>query len=281
MSFDVIVYRAHYNPKLDRVLRAFYLGIPKNVHRHLGDLRQPKPSRYAVIFGLVKKSYKPTHLKQRVIDLVGMDNVIVLESAFVQRKTYFTAGFGGIHGAADFKDAGKPLDRWNNMSVTVKEWQKRPKGYMLVCGQLPRDTNVQHMDHIAWCQDTVDYYRARNIPVLFRPHPRMENPLDYGVPAELLDTNKKITQSLQHARAVVTYTSTSGIDAMLQGVPVIAIGRDSMSACIASNSLDPDSLIYPDRKPLLVRIGYAQWTMRELLTGKAWEHLVGKSLGGK
>ena len=281
MKHDVVVYSAHYNPKLDRVLRAFAYGIPRSLNARIGDMRRPVQSKYAVIFGLVKNSYKPTHLKKPIIDLVGIENTIVLESAFVLRKKYFAAGFGGIHGGADFKSDGKPLDRWKLMEVDVQPWQRRPEGYMLVCGQLPRDTNVQNTDHIGWCQKVVRYYRKIGVPVLFRPHPRSDDPMVYEISPDLLDTNKKISQSLSKARAVVTWNSTSGIDAMLAGVPVIAQGQDSMAGLIASLDLDPDKLIYPDRTPLLAKIGYAQWTLREMMDGLAWKHLMGNWNGEK
>lgn len=273
--FDIVVYKAHYNSKLDRVLRAFAAGIPGHVNATMGDLRKPKKSKYAVIFGLVKKTYKPTHLKKAVIDLVGLKNVIVLESAFLKRKKYWAAGFGGIHGGADFRAEGKPLDRWKLLDIEPKPWQRRIDGPMVVCGQLPRDTNVQHFDYISWCQETVEYYRSRRIPVVFRPHPRINEPNVYGIPESLFDTNPKLATTLQTARAVVLWNSTSGIDAMLQGVPVIAMGKDALSAPIASTDLDPGKLVYPDRTPLLAKIGYAQWTLNEMLSGKTWKHLMG------
>lgn len=265
----VIVFMPWYNKKLQKPMRAFASGIP---NCEIRDVRQYEDCDIAVIFGLVKKTYSATHTKEVILKKHSGRSLIVMESAFYNRKKYFAIGFSGIHGSADFRSEGASLDRWESMNAPVQPWSNRPKGPMVVCGQLPRDTNVQHTDHVDWCKKTVGYYLKNKIPVLFRPHPRCDDPEIYGVNEKLWD-RRKLKHTLKEARGVVIWNSTSGVDAVIAGVPVIAQSHDALSFPVASSTLNPDYLIRPDRDKLFAKIGYAQWTLAEMKEGLPWLHL--------
>jgi len=266
----VNVYLPGYNEKLKAVLEAFAEGIPGAELRAMDDYA---PSDIAVIFGLVKDSYPQTWPKREILERHEGRSLIVVESAFTLRGQYYAIGFGGIHGGADFRNEDSPNDRWQQMRVRTKRWQRRPKGApVIVCGQLPRDTNVQETDHIGWVNDTVDYYLERDIPVRFRPHPRIHDPRVYGIPEALWD-QQKLGKTLKEARCVVTWNSTTGVDALIAGVPVIACGYGSVSRPMASDRLDPDFLRFPSRRQFFANLGYAQWTLDEMREGLPWRHL--------
>jgi len=263
-----------YNGKHTKVLYNLTRGIP---NANMCDVRKYEECDVAIIFGLVKAAYAPTWYKQKIIDKHKANGtLLVVESAFLNRGKYHAVGWGGIHGNADFKNTNMPGDRWNSFRVKLVDWQKRgPKNPIVVCGQLPRDTNVQDTDHVAWVKETVKYYLSKGIPVRFRPHPRCDDASIYDIPDKLWD-RAKIKDTLKTARAVVIYNSTSGIDALRYGVPVIAQGSDAMAAPLASNSLDPKDLIYPDRRQFFFDLAYTQWTQAEMREGATWKHLLGR-----
>lgn len=264
-----IVYVPPYNQKHSDLLARFAKGIPNAKIRNLGDY---EPCDIAVIFGLVKRAYKPTLLKQEILDKHQGERLIVVESAFVNRGLYWAVGFGGIHGGADFKTAAVGPDRWQEMGVKTRKWQQRPNGPVVVCGQLPRDTNVQNTNHIGWCRKTTKFYKDLGVPVLFRPHPRSENIRSYNVAVDL-DT-RPMNETLEEARCVVIWNSTSGVDALIKGVPVIACSPDAMAWPVASHSRNLDKLRYPSRTEFFNKLGYSQWTADEFENGAVWNHLM-------
>jgi len=272
----VIVYAPDYNAKHALILRSLAEGIPGSEVRSLGDY---SPSDVSVIFGVVKRSFSHTHAKQPIIDASnrGESRLIVVESAFILRGKYWNVGWGGINGAANFRVGPKtPSDRWEllrDRGVRTSPWSRCPQGRVVVCGQLPWDTNVQDVDHLGWCRETVQWFQDRGIPVVFRPHPRMHNPDDYGIDRSLWNT-EKIRKCIFGARAVVVWNSNSAVDAAIMGVPVIACSPDSIARSIASRRLhDIYRLRCPSRRRWLAGLAYSQWSLDEMAEGLTWRHL--------
>lgn len=266
----VIVYKPDYNPKLTTIMKAFAEGVPG---AEIRDQRKYKPCDIAVIFGVVKRAYKKTWSKQRILDAHSGRSLIIIESAFVSRGQYWQVGFGGFAGTGDFRNDDMPVDRWLSFNVNSKPWKRRPDGPVVVMGQLPRDTTVQNTDHPKWCRETVRYYESLGQSVLFRPHPRIENAEVYGIPASLHDT-RDLQEVLHEARCFVTYNSTTGVDGAVKGVPVIAMDRGSMAWPVANHKLsDIHNLSYPDRDAWLAGLGYSQWSLDEMRAGLPWKHL--------
>ncbi len=272
----VHVYLPGYNEKLSWILQHFAEGIER-VNPGWVDVRpldEPAPCDIAVIFGLVKKVYAPTHAKKAILDAHRDRSLLVLESAFVQRGDYWSAGWGGTNGGADFRSAGMPPDRWQLLRAKSQEWRRRKTGPVVVCGQLPRDTNVQHVDHVGWCRNAVASLTRTGERVLFRPHPRIADPGVYGINPEIFDPNKRIATTLKSARSLVTYNSNSGTDAALAGVPVVACDPGSFAWPVASHDLlGVENPRCPGRRDWLCGLGYSQWNLAEMRAGAPWAHL--------
>ena len=149
----------------------------------------------------------------------------------------------------------------------------RPDGPVVVCGQLLRDVQIQDVDHPKWCRETVAYFEALGVPVLFRPHPKMEMTGDYGVDSKYFD-ERPLDNILSVARCFVTWNSTSAVDAVIAGVPVMVGDKSSISWPVGFHGLcHPDDLIFPERQPWLSGLGYSQWSMADLRAGLPWRHL--------
>lgn len=267
----VICFEPGWNEKHRAVLRAFAEGAGAEVR----DLAQGyEPCDIAVIFGGVKKAYPPTWAKKPILERHSGRSLIMIESAFQRRGEYWAVGFGGVAGHADFRSEGMPSDRWLSFEIKGRPWHQRPKGPVVVCGQLIRDTQVQDVDHPRWCRETVAFFARRGIPVLFRPHPKAATHEEYGVEARFIDDGKLGTV-LKLARCVVTWNSTSAVDAVIAGVPVIVCDRSSISWPMGVHELvHPDALVYPNRDPWLASLGYSQWSLEEMRAGLPWRHLM-------
>lgn len=267
----VVVYEPDYDDKHRTVLRALARGIPGAVVKTLQEF-EPGEADVAVVFGWFKYAYQPTMAKKPIIEYKG-HRLLVVESAFQRRGDYYQIGWDGFAGFADFNNEGVPDDRWRAMGIETRPWQRRPDGPVVVFGQLPRDTQVQDTDHVAWCQTTMLHYLRVNERVYFRPHPRQKDPEEvYGVPKRVWAPWKKLPEVLSHARVAVTWNSTTGVDAAIAGVPVVTCDKGAMAWPIAAHGLDAPPR-YPSRRSWLAGIGYAQWTLKEMMEGAPWRHL--------
>ena len=276
----VVVYLPKYNDKHCSILTALSEGIPGAILKPL-DEEEYEPSDVAVIFGLWKRSYPATNPKRKILALHHGRSLLVVESSFVRRGEYWNVGWGGINGGADFRtEGGMSLDRWWALEVHSKPWCKK-KGYVIVCGQVPWDTNVQDIDHAAWCRETIEYFLDSGERVMFRPHPRITDLRQYypGIDEGLID-QRPLKDALNIAKCLVTWNSNSGVDAAIKGTPVIACDPSSGAWDVSSHSVESiKKLSFPSRYEWLAALGYSQWSIDEMRRGLTWQHLTRKSGG--
>lgn len=269
---DVRVYLG-FNDAENAVLKAFYDGCHES--KALASLEDYKPSDVAVVFGVFKKGVSISIPRGRVIEkqrLRGLDTVII-ETGYINRGSgpdnHYAVGLNGLNGRADFRNVGMPSDRaqqWN-----MKPW-KESGDTIVLCGQVPWDASVDFTNHVQWVIETAAVLQnLTQREIVFRPHPLAKIPsitgcsYSVGVPIE---------QDLERAHAVVTFNSNSGVDAIMNGVPVFAWDHGSMVYRVANKNWGVlECPMKPDRSQWLNDISYAQWTPRELADGLAWTHL--------
>jgi len=228
----------------------------------------------AVVFGMGKRKVPASHDRGVIIyehRFRERKPIVLMERGFIKRGEYYGAALDGLNGLGYFGNEGNSRDRWDKLGVGIKPW--RNKGdYILVCGQVPWDASVQHMDHIRWCRETVAYVASvTNKKVIFRPHPEVKN-LDYGMPCSI----QSWEDDLAGAHAIVTFSSTSSALAVLEGIPIFTMDRGSIAWPIANHSLTEELLENPvkaDREQWAYDLAYAQWTAKEFETGQAWKQL--------
>ena len=258
------------NPVHDRVIKAFAEGCKAE----LRTFDQYEPSDVAIIFGVYKSLVPISWPRGHVFQLQRQNNldVVVLETGYINRGDgehhHYAAGFNGLNGRADFRNKGMPPDRWRKLGVELKPWRKG--SHIVLCGQVPWDGSIDHIDYMKWLQDTVDVLRATNRLVVFRPHPKARlNPIpgfDYSTEPLLTD--------LQNAHCVVACNSNACVEGVIEGVPAIVTDEGSMVWSIASHSLgEVDSPKMEDREQWASDLAYAQWTLDEMRSGETWAHL--------
>lgn len=152
----------------------------------------------------------------------------------------------------------------------------RTPSHILVCGQKPND--AQHgmtpWGVAAWAGATVDRARQYGLPVVYRPHPRAVEVMGatetYGADAVSDPAKETIREAMQNAAALVTYNSTSGIDAIDAGVPVFYTAPSDMVAYAPwaspmGNPIAP--LPAAKREECLLRFAACQFTKAEIESG--------------
>lgn len=267
----IVAFEPHYNERHRTVLRALAASIGAEVR----DMRDYEPCDVAIVFGACKHSYPPTWPKGEILKRHTGRSLLMVESAFVRRGDYWAIGWGGFAGNADFNLSGdEPMDRWESFGIPSKPWRRNEDGPVVVCGQLPRDTQVQDVNHVQWCRQTLAQVRALGYPSLFRPHPRCRDPeATYGIPASQMDL-RKMKHTIAEARVFVTWNSTSCVDALVAGVPAITCHPSSIGWPVSRHDvLDIDRPWYPSRRQWLSGMGYSQWSLDEIERGLPWAHL--------
>lgn len=275
---DVVVYKPGYDAEHDMVLEAFACGVA-NASGYSCEIRPVTSYRecdVAVIYGLAKHKVPKTMSKAPIIAKhMGHRRLIVIDSAPIKRGTYWQIGWGsGLGNRLDFLNDKSPPLRWHSFGIPLKPWQVRgPSAPIIVCGQIPWDANVQDTDHIQWIRDWVRFYRECGQHVLFRPHPKMH--LAYGAGIAAAHHTDTLANALAQARIMVTYNSTVGTDAVIAGVPTIAMDKGSFAWPVTGHDaleIKPEMLCF-NRDQWAANLAYCVWNLEEIRNGTAWAHL--------
>ena len=114
---------------------------------------------------------------------------------------YSSWGYNGLAGGA-----------WRPEPPSEERWKPELKpmhdGDTLIIGQKPTDHSLRGSDHVKWLLERFEEYPEAR----FRPHPLMVNPNELN----------SIESDLDSAGLVVTFNSTTGIDALIRGCRVRA-----------------------------------------------------------
>ena len=121
------------------------------------------------------------------------------------------------------------------------------------------------------------FWQARGYRIRFRPHPgSMHSTLEHIVGAELRQCNvESLTKAFSEARVAITFNSTSGVEAILAGVPVDC-APDAHYARVAAYGwgevAEKEGRQFVgtvETREYFHRLAYAQWTIPEIQNGSA------------
>jgi len=259
----------------------------------------------AVIFGSYKKERgKSAHQGKGKIIESGIPYV-QLETQLIGRPidtafhTEFRVGVNGFlwddakWGFEHIQsDRSKKVFERNGYDPKI-EW-KTSGNYILLCMQKVGDASLRGQDIFSWTEDTVKMLRQHTErQIIVRPHPLYRKKsrhaeckkivTDYfNVLWQETDLEKDgfipIQQQLDNAWCTVTYTSGSGIDAVLHGVPNIACDSGSMVYDVSSKEISEVEHPYTGSKTEWSnKIAHCQWSIDEFESGECWQH-VSKSI---
>ena len=259
----------------------------------------------AVIFGSYKKKRgRPQHQGKGKIIESGIP-YIQLETQLIGRPidtaihNEFRVGVNGFlwddakWGFEHIEDdRSKKVFERNGYDPDVP-W-KQDGEYILLCMQKVGDASLRDADVFEWTENTVnDIRKHTDRKIIIRPHPlyrksSLHNTLKEKVlnvsnthwqETDLLkDGFVSIQEQLQKAWCTVTYTSGSGIDAVINGIPNIACDTGSMVYDVSSKDIaEVENPYRGEKKEWTNRIAHCQWNIDEFESGECWKH-VSKSI---
>jgi hypothetical protein len=196
--------------------------------------------------------------------------ICVLERGYVGDRFIWTSvSFGGgLNGRGVFRGALTDPSRWErHFAHLMQPWRTPSDGYALIMEQVPGDTAVMRVDLPRFYGEARAAFEPK-MPVRLRPHPNVHP--THGARA-IGAARASLAQDLAGARVAITWNSNSAVDAVLAGVPTIAMDRGSMAWGVTGHALAMPPM--PDRSAWAHALAWKQWTRDELESGACWEHV--------
>lgn len=205
-------------------------------------------------------------------------NVLVMERGYIgDRFRYTSLGWNGLNGQAQFMLDG--IGGGNRFAThfpgALKPWKTPGRDLAVIMGQVPGDAALAGTDLAPWYVAVAQRLKPDYRRVLFRPHPEaLRRGQVSGALAGLTFAEGDLADVLAAADLVVTWNSNSGVDAVLAGVPTVAMARGSMAWPVTMR--DVSSPFFPvERDAWAERLAHCQWLPEEIEAGEPWARLRG------
>jgi hypothetical protein len=197
---------------------------------------------------------------------------------------YFRFSFDGVFPTTGvYFDTAPDSARWHKLSaamgLVIKPW-RTSGNHILLCTQRNGGWSMQGHTVVDWVHEaTAQIRKYSNRPIVVRAHPGDKNAKTYlSIPGVdwTLSTNKLFAADLVNAHAVVTYNSSPGVAAALEGVPVFVtdpVPTNSQAYSVANTTLADIELprIF-ERELWVAKLAMSHWSLDELRSGEAWHH---------
>jgi hypothetical protein len=185
---------------------------------------------------------------------------------------YWRASVNGHQPTSKFRP-DYPEDRKKNLGWQFRPWRKSGK-HVIIAGSSAKYHNFYNIkEPTEWARKLIKYLnRATKREIIYRPKPTWKE----AVPIEgstFSGRDQKISDVLNGAHCMITHGSNACFEAMLAGIPTIVMGDAVMKpiSSITEEDIEKPRLASDkERHQVLNFLAYQQWTLAEMLDGKAW-----------
>lgn len=194
-------------------------------------------------------------------------DIILIDKGYT-RDPYFRVSVNGFQ-PLHYMAQSRPDDRWRKLGMRIHPIRQGQSGVVLIDGGSNKYALWAGLgDWIQWGRETVAWARMRqSSPVVYRPRPS-HNPPPEDMGCEI--STGPLADDLRRARLVITHGGNLGFDAIVHGIPVIALGP-TIAKPLDSVRLDaPVLFTNRQRWQWLADLAYCQWTVAEYASGEAW-----------
>lgn len=185
---------------------------------------------------------------------------------------YWRVAVGGHQPTSKFRP-DYPGDRLAEMGWEFRPWRESGQQIVIAGSSAKYHAFYDLKEPTEWASKLVkaiEYENKREI--VYRPKPSWKE----AVPitgSRFSPGSEKIADVIRYAHCLVTHGSNACFEAMLMGVPTIVLG-DAVMKPISSTDLadleSPRLASDGEREAVLRFLAYNQWTLTEMLDGKAW-----------
>ena len=201
-----------------------------------------------------------------------------------KNKTYSRFSFDGVFPPTGnyFWDNPDPA-RWQqigkDLGIPLKDW-RNAGSHILICTQRNGGWSMKGLNVPKWLDQTVTLLRKyTDRPIIVRGHPGDKHArtyLDAKDKRYMLSTNPLITQDFSNAHAVITYNSSPGVAAAIEGIPCFVTDPTpeySQAFPISNTDLFKiETPNMPDRQQWVEKLAMCHWNRDEIRSGAAWKH---------
>ena len=274
------------------VLRNFHLGVPKGQSTEV-ETFDYKPSDLAVIQGWVHaNSGNAPHLnfRKRIIEQQkkhGGKTVAVDSNLFLYRdprntKQYLRFSLDGVFPTTGeyFWQSTTP-SRWQqikqDLGIELKPWRTDGE-HILICLQRNGGWSMAGLDVMTWCNDIIQEIKLRtDRPIVIRTHPGDKRAQQYIRTAPrgvAISTADSIVKDFENCYACITYNSSPGVAAAIEGVPVFVTDKKAQrSQAYDVANLNLKNINQPEtyeRQQWIEKISMSHYNFHDLANGTAW-----------
>ena len=291
---DVIVYTSSLKDqrpsrKLD-VLLAFAEGVKSQGATVLVERNHVwHPSKLAVILGWPSPEQKGTNIRFRATVVENQrrfkQHVMAIDAGCFKfhdpDSKYLRYSINGVfYDRSEYANTNSGPERWNlisqELNLDINPWRENKGNHILMLLQRDGGWSMKGMHPVEWAQQKIQQVKAlTNMPIILRPHP--------GKVADVRDlcdqqvsVSDSIRTPLQHdlkrARAALVFNSSSGVAAILNGVPLFV--DDISSVCWNVANHDLNQLLTPscvDRSQWIYNLAAAHWSDDEARSGAIYQ----------
>lgn len=293
---DVAVYLSSLNKiagRKQQVLEAFAQGARARGARVTMDTQgQIRPARLAVILGWASQDQTGhnTRLRARVIEhqqRSGNHVMAIDASTFKFHDTqgkYLRYSLNGVfYDTSEYANRGSNADRWNiisrDLNLTLDDWQQN-SGHVLLLMQRDGGWSMKGLNPVEWVLNTHRAVRrVTAMPIMIRPHPGKK--IDLTALRGLHNTTivdsqtTSLQDNLRSARAACVFNSSSGVAAILQGIPLIVDDRSSVCWDVSDHDVQAiNNPGFPDRTQWIHDLAAAHWSDQESAQGLVFDRFL-------
>lgn len=216
---------------------------------------------------------------------VVLDTGYLNKSATDLRTSYFSFGFDGIKGFGDYCNSNSDDKRLRKLDIEIKDWISQDSDNILVGMINDHGWNSALYNNKSWLTAVGDYILENTDKnVWFKKHP---NRFQSFVESMNFKKMKKkwpervfmldfqtLPYILKSVSSCIVSGSNLSMDAIVNGIPTTSFSPYNIANPVCSSGFDGLNKPHtPDRTQFLQDISYAQWTMSEIESGEAWNHL--------
>lgn len=243
--------------------------IPENQYR--GDGSEPEIAAFYGFNGRLRQAYDDYRQAGRKLVFVDM--------GYFQRRIndrydgYHKVAVGDRHPTEYFQNVKHGRNR-RQLGISLKPRKKTGEA-VLLAGMGDKAAAAIGLMPGQWELAMIDQIRAvTSRPIIYRPKPSWAG----GTPlpgAGFSPRSESLDEALAKAAVVVTHHSNVGVDAIVEGIPVLTV--EGVALPLGLRSLDEiENPGFPDdhaREQWLNDVHYCQWSVDEIARGVMWKHL--------
>lgn len=281
----------------------------KNLKKHYKDLGRSYGVEYdygekysscdlAIMLGSWKQDRTNIHHILRTNIKENATRFLCIETPLLNRKIlqpnqYYRIGFNGfLNRSAEWGEIKNyPDDRFKKLGLRYDGWRRNRGDKIVVALQLAGDASLRNNDINEWCFDVLKELREHtDRPIEVRTHPGISDKgwsnheslfkkfAFSGIKNVAFVNGREVKWEDQifDAHCLISYTSGLSIDAIYNGIPVIACDQGNFAWDISDRKISNIENLQLQKEEVIQQwlnnLAYYQWNKQEMESGEVYLH---------